>query len=120
MRQKRPSIAVHDVLLKMKNFLKRDRILNCRIYFYIRERQLDSMRPLGNVIDIESNHILFYDIAVMMSLCLLCGQISIYSRNSEYKSSCRKQGVEKQHSFFSFTFSLVGAIFHTWRILLLY
>lgn len=117
---RRLSIAVYAFLLKMKNLLKRDRSLNCRIYFYIRERQLDSMRPLGNVIDIENNPILFYDIAVMMSLRLLCGQISLYSHNSEYKNSCRKQVLEKQHSLFSFTFSLVGAVFHTYRILFLY
>lgn len=80
--------------------------------FHIRERQLDSMGPLGNVIDIENNPILFYDIAVMMSLHLLCGQILVYSHNSEYKS-CRKQVVEKQHSLFSFTFSLVGTVFHS-------
>lgn len=83
------------------------------MYFYIRERQLDSVRPLGNVIDIEIRSFLFYDIPVMMSLHFLCGQVSVYSHNSEYKSSCRKQVVEKQRSLFSFTFSLVGAVFHT-------
>lgn len=113
MRQKWSSIAVHGFLLKMKNLLKGDKSLNCRIYFNIRERQLASMGPLGDVIDSENNPILFYDTAVMMSLRLLCGQISVYSHNSEYKSSCRKQVVEKQHSPFSFTFSLVGTVFHT-------